>query len=165
MAGLETDTQGRLLSRVVDAIIPGDELFPAASRVGVQEKLLERGFKTLGPDFSTELGEALALSETASDAEIVAALSAWEARDPASFEEMLTIVYLSYYEALPVKAAIRALGHDYHDTPQPGGYAMSPFDPANPLENPRHRRGRYVPTEAVKPVDWAALGDLGKRVG
>src|SRR6185437_7236748 len=51
MAGLETDTQGRLLSRVVDAIIPGDALFPAASRVGVQEKLLERGFKTLGPIF------------------------------------------------------------------------------------------------------------------
>ena len=96
---------------------------------------------------------------------IVAALGAWEQRAPAAFEEMLTIVYLSYYEALPVKAAIRALGHDYHDTPQPGGYRMAPFDAANPHENPQHRRGRYVPTGEVKPVDWSGLGELGKRVG
>jgi len=165
MAGLDTDTQGVLLARVVDAIIPGDALFPSASRVGVSEKLLERGFRTIGPDFAGRLDRALGLTDAASDEAIAAALAAWEARDPAGFEDMLTIVYLSYYEALPVKSAIRALGHDYHDTPQPGGYRMSAFDPANPHENPQHRRGAYVPTDDVRPVDWSALGDLGKRVG
>jgi len=157
--------QPRLLARVVDAIIPGDGLFPSASAVGVQGKLLERGFQTVGPAFAESLEHALGLADNAIDMDITTALAAWETRDPASFQDMLTIVYLSYYETLPVKAAIRELGYDYHDTPQPGGYRMTPFDPTSDQENPQHRRGNYLPTGEVKPVHWSALGDLGKRVG
>jgi hypothetical protein len=45
-----------------------------------------------------------------------------------------------------VIAAIRAFGHDYHQTPQPLGYDMAPFDPANPTHLPAVPRGTYMRT-------------------
>jgi hypothetical protein len=154
-----------IIGRIVDAIIPGDGSFPAASAVGVQEKLLERGHTSVGAGYADRLIAALGIVGSQGADAIEAALAAYEARDPDAFETLLTIVYMSYYESPEVKAAIRAMGFVYNDTPQPAGYAMSAFDPANPLESPRHGRGHYVPTAEVERVAWERLGDLGKRVG
>jgi hypothetical protein len=157
-------TRIELLERIVDAIIPGDGTFPSASSVGIQAKLLERGHTMIGPDYIDQLLSALNLADLDADA-IVAALTAYETQWPDAFETLLTIVYMSYYECLEVKNAIRAIGHRYNDTPQPDGYPMSPFDPTNPLENPQHESGHYVRTPEGARVAWEHLGDLGKRVG
>ncbi len=69
------------------------------------------------------------------------------------------VVYLSYYENPAVVEAVRGLGHTYNDAPQPAGYAMAPFDPADPLQAPTHRRGRFVATNRVRRVDLSALPD------
>jgi hypothetical protein len=61
-----------------------------------------------------------------------------------------------------VIAAIRALGHDYNDAPQPDGYAMRPL--ARALDAPAVPRGQYVATSDVTRVDLSGLDFLaGER--
>jgi hypothetical protein len=44
-------------------------------------------------------------------------------------------------------------------SPLPLGYAhaIEPWDATDPLQNPQHRRGSYLPTEAVRRVDLGGL--------
>ncbi len=137
-------------------LLPGGAGFPAATATAAPDVLLRR------------LREA----DDAAPARLLAALAdgrplpdypdAWvdaacrlEALEPALFTEFRKQAYLAYYEQPEVIAAIRGLGHPYNDAPLPDGYPAAPFDPAQ--DAPRHRRGRWVDTEDVRPVNLGGL--------
>jgi hypothetical protein len=138
----------------VDALLPGDELFPSASAVGAHGILAMRLRETVGSGAAEALATAF-VSRGGLEAPEAAAAS-MEIEAPAIFETALTALYYAYYETPAVIAAIRSLGIVYNDAPQPNGYAMRPFDPA--VDLPRERRGRFIPTGAVVRVDLSMLG-------
>jgi hypothetical protein len=163
----EARTLADELAALVDVLVPGDELFPNASRVGAQGLLATRLRETLGEAAIDTLlralrnaGGPLAPLDPARRRQVAAEL---ESAEPDLFLLVRNITYLSYYEQPSVHAAIRALGFVYHAVPLPEGYALPPFDPGS--ETPRHRRGHWVPTDRVKRVDLSRLGFLGDRNG
>ncbi len=147
-----TIDEEKVLSGLVDALLPGGAGFPAASATGmirllatrlclVDVNLLER----LAAVFAARGG--LPLDQTGwRDA-----TSRLEVLEPKLFDELRKYTYLTYYEQPPVIAAIRALGFHYNDAPLPAGYPDEPFE--NARDAPRHRRGRWIPTNAVRRVD------------
>ena len=145
------------IAAFVDALLPGDEVFPSASAVGAHGVLVMRLRETVGAGAA----EALAAAFTQPRRPRRAAgrrRRCWRRKSRALFETALTVLYYAYYETPAVIAAIRSLGIVYNDAPQPEGYAMRPFDPA--LDLPAEKRGRFVPTDAVARVDLSALGLL-----
>jgi hypothetical protein len=158
----------RGLSALIDVLIPGDDLFPAASLAGATGLVFERLRWLEDEQFVEGL---LAYLEQAADGRDFASLPAEEQRRlvaqlererPAWFEQLRFVTYLSYYQLPPVVRAVRALGFEYNEAPQPRGYSMDPFDPAQDL--PQEPRGSYVPTDAVQRVDLSGLGDLTRPV-
>jgi hypothetical protein len=81
---------------------------------------------------------------------------------PELFRLLRFATYLAYYESPVVIAALRRLGHDYNDAPQPLGYAMAPFDPVRHL--PQSPRGSYKATESIVRLDTSSLDDLDPPV-
>lgn len=152
-SGPSDDLTGAIAA-FVDALLPGDEVFPSASVVGAHGVLVMRLRETVGPGAAEALAAAF-VSRGGLDAPEAAA-AAMEADEPALFDAAQTILYYAYYEMPAVIAAIRSLGIVYNDAPQPEGYAMRPFDPA--LDLPRQRRGHFVSTDGVSRVDLSALG-------
>lgn len=150
---------GTLVS-LVDLLLPGDELFPAASTVGVQAKLVDRLNELAGPDVVDQLIAGLEAAGAAPGALDRAALEAFERAAPEDFLRVRNLAYLAYYESPAVQAAIRALGFTYHAAPLPAGYEVGRFDPATDL--PRHGRGHFVPTALVQRVDLGQLDFLDK---
>jgi hypothetical protein len=142
---------------LVDALVPGDNDFPPASAVGTQAWLLdklrahrpagdiEQVMVTLGGDNFVAGG-----SEART-----AAVSRFEREQPELFGFVLRAVYFGYYQSPLVTQAIRALGHDYNDAPQPRGYEVEPFDPNENL--PKHSKPYYIPTEKMTRVDLSAI--------
>lgn len=155
------------LAILVDILVPGDELFPSASLVGVQGLLATRLREMSGEVAIDGLfralrraGGPLAKVDQAGRRRVAAEL---EGAEPDLFLLVRNITYLSYYEQPFVHAAIRALGFVYHAVPMPEGYALPPFDPGS--ETPRHGRGHWVPTDLVKRVDLSRLGFHPDRNG
>ncbi len=146
------------LAVLVDLLLPGDELFPPASTVGVQAKLADRLIELRDPAAVTGLVDRLAQLGAAPGKLDRAALERFERADPAEFLLIRNLAYLAYYESPAVHEAIRALGFTYHAVPLPAGYEVGRFDPATDL--PRHGRGDFVRTEAVRRVDLSQLDFL-----
>ncbi len=155
-------TVAAALAALVDVLMPGDELFPAASAVGAQGPLasrlreragadgLELLIETLGPGFAdAPVGEREAIVRRLED------------EQPALFALVRLAAYTAYYAAPAVIAAIRALGHEYNDAPQPKGYELRRFDPTPGVDLPAEPKGAYVKTDQVERVDTSALADLG----
>lgn len=156
------------LSTLLDTLIPGDDLFPSASVAGATGLVFDRLRALEGEQFVEELlgyltqaagGREFARLPVEERTQLVARL---ERERPAWFEQLRFVTYLSYYQLPPVVRAVRALGFDYNEAPQPRGYVMEPFDPAQDL--PRQARGSYVPTDAVQRIDLSGLGDLARTV-
>lgn len=146
-----------------DALIPGDGHFPSASEAGVVARFKARLRDLRGESYISAIQDALPVDGSFAaldEAQRNDALAALEQSQHAMFEEMLAVLYFSYYESPLVTAAIQQSGLTYHNPPQPIGYRMSVFDPSNPLELPSHNRGHYVPTEAVRRVDLSGLAHL-----
>ncbi|GIV84201.1 MAG: hypothetical protein KatS3mg052_1208 [Candidatus Roseilinea sp.] len=78
-----------------------------------------------------------------------------EHTEPTLFAFIRMATYMAYYQHPAVIRAIRRLGHDYNDAPQPSGYHMPAFDPN--VDAPRHQRGFYKKTEEITPVDTSSL--------
>ena len=157
----------RLLAALVDTLIPGDEGWPAANVVGVQADLAtrlvqERGEDALEQVLDTLNAEASALLSS-DEPSRVAAIAAWEARDPALFGWVRDAVYLTYYESPVVVQAINAHGHRYKLIPHVDGYRLPPFDAAR--DTPRHGRGVWIPTGEVRRVAIDTLDLAGGRAG
>ena len=129
------------LAALVDLLVPGDGEFPAASKVGVQAKLVDRLIVMRGQRAVAELTQALAACggplARLDEAGRRAVLARLEGERPDDFLQLRNIVYLSYYESPAVHAAIRALGFTYHAVPLPSGYEVGRFDPATDM--PRHQ--------------------------
>ncbi len=126
------------LGRFLDTLLPGDDLFPSATASGMLTV--------------TRTRLAGLIEAVAAHGGSVAAL---EAAEPALFDAVRKIAYLTYYEQPTVIAAIRALGFTYNDTPLPEGYPAERFDPATDL--PRHGRGHWIATDEVTRVDLSVL--------
>jgi hypothetical protein len=150
---------------LVDTLLPGDETFPSASSVGAHSALIARWSQRFGAASLAELFGRIGADggplRCAGANERAAAMAAFADAEPDRFAALRRIVYLSYYESLPVVAAIAGLGHDYRAAPQPEGYALPAFDPAR--DAPRHRRGSYLATDAVSRVDVSGLAHLEPR--
>ncbi len=153
------------LEAFVDTLIPGDALFPSASQVGVHQVLAER-MRVYRADSIDQLISALADDgssfKTRSPQQRVRIVRRLERAEPEFFAFILSAVYLAYYQHPLVVRAIRWLGHEYNDAPQPEGYSMPVFDPQ--LDAPKHGRGFYKKTHEIKRLDTsgleAFLGDL-----
>lgn len=151
-----------VLEAFVDTLLPGDSLFPAASQVGAQHVLAERLRTHHGNDaierliaLLSEQGRGFA---SLSEQERVHAVRRLERSEPTLFTFARAATYFAYYQHPSVVLAVRKLGHDYNDAPQPQGYAMPAFDPA--INAPKHHRGFYKKTEEMSPVDTSSLEDL-----
>jgi len=142
-----------------DALLPGDDLFPSASAAGAHGVMAVRLRTRLGPEAPGRLAAALVARGGLDDAP--AAAARLEAEEPRLFDTARAFLTFAYYESPAVIAAIRALGHDYNDAPQPAGYAMRPLEARR--DAPAVPRGRYVATDAVTRVDLSALDFLGDR--
>ncbi len=143
----------RILAGFADAVFPGDDLFPPAATVGAQGVMAARLRERLGSGAPERLGAELAARGGLDDPS--AAAIRLEAEEPRLFDTARAFLTFAYYESPAVIAAIRSLGHDYNDAPQPNGYAMRPVDPARDV--PANPRGHYVATEAVTRVDLSGL--------
>lgn len=169
MSAIDTTDDAAFVVALIDTMIPGDADFPSASEADIAALVASRAAEMHGPAFLAGLRRALdrdgAPFAAAEEGERGARLAAHERAKPSDVQAVCVVLYLSYYGAAPVKAAIRLMGLQYPDAPQPGGYVMSPFDPADPIEAPVHRRGHFVATDAVARVTTEGLGDLMERVG
>jgi hypothetical protein len=79
----------------------------------------------------------------------------FEQREPELFGWLRDAAYVAYYENPFVAEVINAKGHRYELRPHVKGYPLPRFDPER--HAPRHGRGRYTPTEQVRPVDTSKL--------
>jgi Arc/MetJ-type ribon-helix-helix transcriptional regulator len=169
VSAIDTADDAAFVAALIDTMIPGDGDFPSASEAGIASLVAMRAGEMHGAAFLSGLRDALdregAPFANSDEGERVTRLAAHEEANPADIQAVCLVLYLSYYGAAPVKAAIRRMGLQYPDAPQPSGYRMAPFDPADPIEAPTHRRGHFVPTDAVKRVSTDGLGDGMERIG
>jgi hypothetical protein len=159
----EAHALARTLAGLVDVLLPGDELFPPASQVGVQAKLADRLIELRGASAPADLvrlletaGQSLAGLDRAG---WTALIEQFEHDHPEDFLLLRDIAYLAYYESPAVHEAIRAMGFTYHAMPLPEGYDVGRFDPSTDM--PRHARGRFIRTEEVRRVDLSGLDFVG----
>ena len=158
----------RGLAALLDTLLPGDDLFPPASIVGTTGLVFDRLRLLQGEHFVQQVLEYLDRVAAPRDfAELPAAeraqcVTRLEQEHPDWFEQIRFAAYLSYYQLPPVVRAVRALGFDYNEAPQPAGYHMEPFDPQHDL--PTQPRGHYVPTASITRCDLSGLGDLLQTV-
>jgi hypothetical protein len=148
------------LAALVNVILPGDSLFPSAADVGTHLWLMEK----LHAEYDTSVIDRVIhfLNQTQdfaaqAPAEQIEIVARFERDEPDLFGFIRSVIYLGYYQTLPVVQAVRQLGRDYNQTPQPSGYELAPFDPST---LPAVRRGRYIATEDVSRVDLSGI-DMG----
>lgn len=160
-SGTQFETETRpppWLEAFADTLLPGGDGWPAASVAGIVPVLAERILQGAGPAGLALVEAALGVSSHAwqsNEAARIAAVTAFEASDPALFGRVLEAAYYAYYESPLVVSAIQAKGRPYQLTPHQAGFPMRPFDPARDI--PRHGRGSYIPTDYVRFVDPAPL--------
>jgi hypothetical protein len=152
------------LAAFVDTLLPGDDLFPPASATGTQGVLAERLRAGQPPETFAELVRDLAsngqpFAELSAD-ERVEAVRRLEREQPDLFAFLRMATYLAYYATPPVIAAIRALGHEYNDAPQPEGYDLPKFSFTPGPEYPIFPRGSFKWTEFIQRIDISSLSDL-----
>jgi gluconate 2-dehydrogenase subunit 3-like protein len=152
-----------ILADFVDVLIPGDDNWPSASKVGAQAVLATR-LADLGreDDLDRIAGFISAAGGFAdkSDAERTAIVADLERRHARLFKLVREAVALAYYESPAAAERIRSLGFSYKLRPHIEGYAMSPVD-AN-RDRPHHKRGGHVRTEDVRRLDLSGLDWLSQ---
>src|SRR3954451_18625639 len=157
MSAPMTDGAGEL-GLLVDVLVPGDDLFPPASVAGAHGLLAERLRDRLGVEGVDDVLDALGVATsgmslmTLGEDQRVAAVKRLEANEPALFAVVLNALYYSYYQSPLVVSALRNLGIEYNDAPQPLGYAMAPFSPTPGLGVPSQPHGFYLETDQVRRV-------------
>jgi hypothetical protein len=156
------------LAAFVDTLLPGDDLFPPASAAGTHGLLAERIRQHFGSDGIARLVADLAAGGVplldAAPERRVEAVRRLEREQPDDFAFLRMAAYLAYYQTPPVIDAIRALGYDYHDAPQPRGYSMPAFDVTPGVNVPTNPRGSFKATESIERIDVSTLADLNLPV-
>ncbi len=127
--------------------------------VGVQSLLALRLLEQKGKREFAELAEALLAAggplEGADDADRVAIVARFEADEPALFGWLRDAAYVTYYENPFVAEVINAKGQSTSCARTSRATRSPRFDLGR--NTPRHGRGRYVPTDAVRRVDTSGL--------
>ncbi len=166
MSGRQPKAIAAELVALVDVLLPGDDLFPQASAVGLQAVLADRLRARRGDAGIAELLGALEACggplHALADDQRAAVVARFELGHAELFALVRAAAYLGYYESPAVQAAIRMLGHPYHGLLLPEGYDVAPFDPE--VDSPRHGRGWYKATEDLARVDLADLDFLKSEV-
>lgn len=149
----------RMIRALVDELIPGADGWPSASDAGVHGIVALRVFSEWSEAEIKTLADMLGWQNgglsNADATTRIAAVEAFEAANRDLFDKIYTAVTLAYYETPFVIEAIQKTGRPYSHRPHVTGYAMAPFNFAQDV--PGHRRGRYLTTSDVRPVDTSAL--------
>jgi hypothetical protein len=162
--GLPPVDGAALLATLVDVLIPGGDGWPSASSIGVQGIVAMRLVEVAGELELGRIADAVLAAggpfTDRSEAERIAIVERFEKDEPDIFERLRVAVTIAYYESPFVVEAIQRLGRPYALRPHVTGYPMPAFDFNK--DTPRHGRGHYIPTDAVKPVDISSLnlGDV-----
>jgi hypothetical protein len=148
-----------MLADFVEVLLPGDESWPSGRAIGVQSILALRLLEQRGKAEFAKVADALIAAggplAGLEEAAQVAVVARFEASVPVLFGWLRDTAYVTYYENPFVAEVINAKGHTYELRPHIKGYAVPRFDPER--HTPRHGRGRYLTTDAVRRVDAAAL--------
>jgi hypothetical protein len=155
-----------ILADFVDALIPGDDDWPSASKVGVQAVLANRLADLDREDDIDRIVEFIGAAggfAGKSEAERTAIVANLERQHPELFKLVCEAVYFAYYESPAAAARIRSLGFSYKLRPHLGGYPMPRVDAIR--DRPHHERGQYVRTEDVRRLDLSELNWLSKEQG
>jgi hypothetical protein len=148
-----------MLADLVEVLLPGDESWPSGRAIGVQSILALRLLEQRGKAEFAKVADALVAAggplTGLEEAARVAVVERFEANEPVLFGWLRDTAYVTYYENPFVAEVINAKGHTYELRPHIKGYAVPRFDPER--HTPRHGRGRYLATDAVRRVDAAAL--------
>lgn len=154
-----------LFAGFVDVILPGDDVWPSGAVIGVQSLLALRLLEQRGKHEFARAAQALTAAgapfEGLGEAARVAVVTRFEAGDPELFGWMRDTAYVTYYESPFVAEVINLKGHFYELRPHIKGYPVPHFDPER--HTPRHGRGRYVATDAVRRLDTSSLDLAGDR--
>jgi len=149
-----------LLADLIDILLPGDQSWPSGRVAGVQAfvavRLLEERGKAAFPKLMSALLAAGGPFGGLDEGARINVVKTFEQREPELFGWLRDAAYIAYYENPFVAEVINAKGHRYELRPHLKGYPLPRFDPA--LNAPRHGRGRYTPTDEVRPVDTSKLG-------
>ena len=128
----EADNLTATLAALAEVLLPGDDLFPSASSLDLEHLMAERLRQLGGTASVDQLAAALAAGgspfATLAPAARAAVVARLERDNPALFEIVVKVAYLSYYQNPAVQAAIRSLGFAYNATPLPAGYPVGTFD-------------------------------------
>lgn len=147
------------LAALAATLVPGGDGWPAADAIGVQGLLATRLSEEQGEEALAALLVALEAAggplAPLDEAGRTAVLQRLERSEPDLFGWVRDAVFIAYYESPFTAAAINAKGHPYRLRPHLSGYRVPRFDPA--LHAPKERRGRYIPTDEVRPVDLGGL--------
>ena len=119
-------TEAEALSAIFATVLPGDDLYPAASSLRMVERASDY------PHFAPAIAGAMAAlpSDFASltrDAR-VSALRDLEEREPDLMFGLVTAAYSLYYSDETVLKVIAEVENYTPRAPQPEGYALEPFD-------------------------------------
>lgn len=162
------DIERATLALALDALLPPSGSFPAPSDTDIVDAIFLRrvaapaatAAQWPGLDLEMLRGILDRLHGASDTASMTTLLAELERDDPATFRMFWQLAVLGYYSREEVIAAIAAdLAPEYHGAPLPRGYAhmLTPWDASDPLQLPRHPRGSYQPTEAVRRVDLARM--------
>jgi hypothetical protein len=155
-----SDKERRTLEAALDALLPAGGSFPAPSGTGIIDDFIIPRLEPAGalpvpyPGLTADDLKAILLRLTGND-DMTAALERLEAGFPVAFKGLWALAVYGYYSR---PEAIEAIQRDhapaYHGAPLPLGYehAIEPWDPDDPLQNPRQPRGSYIPTNAVQRI-------------
>ena len=162
---LSPDVAAGRMRRLVDVLLPGDDLFPVASLVGTHGLVLHRLRDRIGYHQLNALLDYLSPLDSASIEQAPGVVQTIADAEPVLFAVVRNVTYMSYYASPVVIEAIRRLGHVYNDAPQPLGYTLRPFDPTPGVDLPAIPRGSYKATTDIKRLDLAAWPDLALELG
>jgi hypothetical protein len=160
-----TESERGTLAAALDALLPPEGSFPRPSETDLIDAFILRRVPPAGtmpvpyPGFDAD-GLRATLAELAEADGAVAGLERLERERPATFTALWRLAVYGYYSRPETIAAIaRDHAPAYHGAPQPLGYAhaIAPWDARDPQQLPVAPRGSYLPTDAVRRVDLAAL--------
>ena len=155
-----TGEERRTLEAALDALLPPSGSFPLPSSTGIIDDFIYRRLEPSGslpvpyPGLTADDLKAV-LRRLDGPENMAAALERLEAEYPVAFKGLWALAVYGYYSRPEV---IEAIQQDhapaYHGAPLPLGYAhaIEPWNPDDPLQNPRQPRGSFIPTSAVRRV-------------
>jgi hypothetical protein len=155
-----SDTERRTLEAALDALLPASGSFPPPSSTGMIDDFISPRLEPAGslpvpyPGLTADDLKAI-LARLDGDGDMTATLERLEAEFPVAFKGLWALAVYGYYSRPETIEAIqRDHAPTYHGAPLPLGYehAIEPWNPDDPLQNPRQPRGAYIPTDAVQRI-------------